>query len=87
VLFAARRLKEGSVSRLGVVDLRGCSRDLLRRDLLLCVASVMYPSVGVFSYYGLEDDVVFSRKSVVYLVVQLGFAEYIENLYRVHHII
>ena len=52
----------------GVVDLRGCSREScvvyprstqvkLRGDLLLWVASVMYPSVGVFSYYGLDDDV------------------------------
>ena len=80
---------------LGVVDLRGCSREScvaysrstqvkLRRDLLLCVASVMYPSVGVFSYYGLEDDVAFNCKSVVYLVVQVCFAEYIKTLYRVH---
>ena len=54
--------------RLGVVDLWGCSGESclgyshstqvkLRRDLLLNVASVMYPSVGVFSYYGLDDDV------------------------------
>jgi hypothetical protein len=61
----------------GVVDLRGCSGECclvyshstqvkLRRDLLLCVASVMYPSVGVFSYYGLENYVVFNCKSVVY---------------------
>jgi hypothetical protein len=57
-----------------VVDLWGCSRECclaysrstrgkLRRDLL-CVASVMDPSVGVFSYYGLEYYVVFNCKSV-----------------------
>ena len=51
---------------------------------MLCVASVMYPSVSVFSYYGLDDYVVFNCKSFVYLVVQLGFAEYIKILYCVH---
>ena len=81
--------------RLGLVDLRGCSGESclayscgtqvkLRRDLLLCVASVMYPSVGVFSYYGLENYVVFNCNSVVYLIVQLGFTEYVKTLYRIH---
>ena len=75
--FVARRVKDGSVPRLGVADLWGCSRESylaylrsaqvkLRRDLLLCVASVMYPSVAVFSYYGLENYIVFNCKSIVY---------------------
>ena len=78
-----------------MVDLQGCSGESclayshstqvkLRRDLLLCVASFMYPSVGVFSYYGLKNYVVFNCKSVVYLIVQLGFAEYVKTLYLVH---
>jgi uncharacterized membrane protein YqaE (UPF0057 family) len=78
------------LSSLGLIDLRECSREScvaysrstqvkLRRDLLFCVASVMYPPVGVFSYYGLEDDDVFNCTSVVYLVVQFCFAEYIKN--------
>ena len=61
MFFVAWRVKDRSVLRLGVVDLRGCSGEgclvysrstqvKLRRDLLLCVASVMYPSVGVFLY-------------------------------------
>ena len=90
MVFVARRVKDGSVPRLGEVDLWGCSRESclayscstqvkLRRDLL-CVASVVYPSVGVFLYYGLEYYVV----SVLYLIVQLGFAEYVKTLYRVH---
>jgi len=37
----------------------------LRRDLLLHAASVINPSVGVFSYYGLENYVVFNCKFVV----------------------
>ena len=87
--FVARRVKDGSVPRLGVADLWGCSRESylaylrsaqvkLRRDLLLCVASVMYP------YYGLEYYVLFNGKSVVYWIVQLCFAEFVKTLYRVH---
>ena len=79
----------------GVVDLRGCSGEScvvyprsiqvkLRGDLLSWVASVMYPSVGVFSYYGLEDDVLFNCKSVVYLILQLRFAKNIKIFYCVH---
>ena len=56
----------------------------LTGDLLSWIASVMYPSVGVFSYCGLEDDVMFNCRSVDYLVVQVCFAEYIKTLYRVH---
>jgi len=56
----------------------------LRKDLLVRAASVIIPSVGVFSYYGLENYVVFHCKFVVKLTVQLGFAEYVETLYRVH---
>ena len=74
--FVTRRVKDGSVRRLWVVDFRGCvgescvvyllsTQVKLRMDLLLCVLSVMYPSVGVFSYYGFEDDV-FNCKSVVF---------------------
>ena len=74
MFFVAWRVKEGSVPRLEVVDLRGCSGESclvyshstqvkLRRDLLLCVASVTHPSVGVFSY-GLENYVVFTVKHV-----------------------
>ena len=95
MLFCSLASEGQKCARLGVVDLRGCNREScvaysrstqvkLRRDLLLCVASVMYPSVEVFSYYGLEDDVVFNSKSVVYLVVQLCFAEHIKTIYRVH---
>ena len=58
-------------------DLRGCGGEnclvysgstkvKLRRDLLLRAASVIYPSVGgVFSYYGLENYVVFNCTFVV----------------------
>jgi len=60
----------------GVDDLQGCGRESclmysrstevkLRRDLLLHAASVINPSVGVFSYYGLENYVVFNCKFVV----------------------
>jgi len=45
-----------------------CSRSTqvkLRRDLLLRAANVINPSVGAFSYYGLENYVVFSGKFVV----------------------
>jgi hypothetical protein len=94
--FVARHVKDGSVPRLGVVDLRGCSGESclvyshssqvkLRRDLLLRVASVMCPSMGVFSYCGLKNYVVFNCKSVVYLIVQLGFMEYVKTLCPVHH--
>jgi len=37
----------------------------LRRDMLLRAASVINPSVGVFSYYGLENYVVFDCEFVV----------------------
>ena len=78
-----------------MVDLRGCSREScvvyphstqvkLRGDLLLWVASVMYPSVGVFLYYGLEDDVLFNCKSVVYLILEFRFAKNIKIFYCVH---
>jgi len=64
----------------GVVDLRGCGGESclvysrstqvkLRRDLLLCAASVIYPSVGVFLHYGLRSYVMFNCKFVVYLIV------------------
>ena len=56
----------------------------LRGDLLSWVASVMYPSVGVFLYYGLEDDVLFDCKSVVYLIPQFRFAKNIKIFYCVH---
>jgi len=63
-----------------MVDLQGCGGESrfvyslstqvkLRRDLLLRAASVIYPSAGVFAYYGLENYVVFNCKSVVYLIV------------------
>ena len=64
----------------GVVDLWGCSGEScvvyprsthikLRGYLLSWIASVMNPSVGVFSYYGLEDDVLFNCMSVIYLIL------------------
>jgi len=79
----------------GVVELRGCSGEScvvyprstqvkLRGDLLSWVASVMYPSVGVFLYYGLEDDVLFNCKSVVYLILEFRFAKNIKIFYCVH---
>ena len=79
-----------------MVDLWGCSGEScivyprstqvkLRGDLLSWVASVMYPSVGVFSYYGLEDDVSFNCKSVIYLILQLSFAKNIKIFYCVHY--
>ena len=62
-----------------------CSTQVkLRGDLLSWVASVMYPSVGVFLYYGLEDDVLFNCKSVVYLILQLRFVKNIKIFYCVH---
>jgi len=59
-----------------VYDLQGCGGEgclvyshstqvKLKRDLLLRATSVIYPSVGVFSYYGLENYVVFNCKFVV----------------------
>ena len=44
----------------------------------------MYPSVGVFLYYGLEDDVLFNCKSVVYMILQLRFGKNIKIFYCVH---
>jgi len=43
----------------------------LRRDQLLRAASVINPSVGFFSYYGLENYIVFNCKFVVQLIVNL----------------
>ena len=78
-----------------VVDLRGFSRERcvvyprstsvkLKGDLFLWLANVIYPSVGVFSYYGFEYDVLFNCKSVIYLILQLRFAKNIKNFYCVH---
>ena len=75
-----------------MVDIRGCSGEScvvsprstqvkLRGDLLSWVASVMYPSVGVFLYYGLEDDVLFNCKSVAYLILEFRFAKNIKIFY------
>ena len=79
----------------GVVELRGCSGESgvlyplstqvkLRGDLLSWVASVMNPSVGLFLYYGLEDDVLFNCKFVVYLILEFRFAKEIKIFYCVH---
>jgi len=66
-----------------VVDLQGCGGESflgyshstqvkLRRDLLLRAVSVIYSSVEVFSYYGLENYVVFNCKFVVYSIPFYG---------------
>ena len=64
------------VRKLGVDVLRVCGGEScpvysrstqvrLRRDLLLRAASVINPSVGIFSNYGLENYVVCNCKLVV----------------------
>ena len=57
------------VQRMGVDDLRGCGGEScpvcsqstqvrLRRDLLMWAAGVINPSVGVFSYYGIDNNLI-----------------------------
>ena len=66
--FVVRRVKTGVDDLRGAVERADQCVHLalrLRSDLLLCTASVINPSVGVFSYYGLENYVVFNCKFVV----------------------